>query len=381
MRTRHDGWHFLIFAAALCAGCSEKSASTDSTPPTASSAATEPRDSDGLEAVSVVEHVLGDDDTLKQRLDAAIRQVRSRHLITTNAFWTIFHGMLGLGPNVPLLDEKTGESIPALQYLFAGEFPHGEIRGAKFLPTADGLDVTIGPVHVGQGHQDQFVAEMVEWGVPIDTPVVVYGKKYAFRDFVNESMARARVGQGQELSWAIVVIGDYVGTDSEWTNRFGEKLHFEDLMRDEVDASVTEAACGGTHRLYGLTWALGCHLRNGGKIERVWKDVSDKLEEHVTLARQYQNPDGSFSSEYFAGPGTSNNLQERLASSGHIFEWLAQHVTDDQLREEWMQNGAMAVSLMILDASDRAMESGALYHATHGLVTYRKRLYGSGFPK
>lgn len=334
-----------------------------------------------LQAASLVEPIDADGDILRQRLDAAIEQVRSRQLITTNAFWTIFHGMLGLGPNVPLFDPKTGESTPALPYIFAGKFPHGEIRGAKFLPTADGLDVTIGPVHVGQGHQDQFVAEMTEWGVPIETPVVVYGKTYTFRDFVTESMARARVGQGQELSWAIVVIGDHMGTDSQWTNRYGEKLTFEDLVRDEVDASITEAACGGTHRLYGLTWALACHLRDGGKIERVWKDVADKLDEHVELARKYQNPDGSFSSEYFRGPGYSDNLQERLGSSGHIFEWLAQHVNDEQLREDWMQKGAVAVALMILDARDSAMESGALYHATHGLVTYRKRLYGSGFPK
>lgn len=320
------------------------------------------------------------DDTLRQRLDAAINHVRSRQLLTTNSFWTIFHGMLGLGPKVELMDPVTKTKVPALPYIFGGRFEFGEIRGAKFTPTADGLDVSIGPIHVGQGHQDQFIAEMTEWGVAGDTPVVVFGKEYAFRDFVTESMARARVGRGQELSWAIVVVASHMGTDCEWTNRFGETLHFEDLVRDEVDASIIDAACGGTHRLYGLTWALFCHIRNGGRVERVWKDVEEKLAAHVELARKYQNPDGSLSSEYFKGPGFSMNPHERLASSGHILEWLVTHLSDEELRDRWIQDAVQAVSLMILDNKDAAIESGALYHATHGLVTYRQRLLGSPFP-
>ena len=45
----------------------------------------------------------------------------------------------------------------------------------------------------------------------------------------------------QELSWAIVIIGEYLGTDIAWTNGFGEKLHFEDLVRYELDANVEGA--------------------------------------------------------------------------------------------------------------------------------------------
>ena len=34
---------------------------------------------------------------LKPRIDAAIAQVQSRDLLTTNNFWTVFHGILGSG--------------------------------------------------------------------------------------------------------------------------------------------------------------------------------------------------------------------------------------------------------------------------------------------
>ena len=104
-------------------------------------------------------------DPLEQRIDAAIAQVQRRDLLTTNGFWTVFHGILGLGPTVPLLNPATGERINALDYVFSG----GEVRGMRFVPTADGLDVETRPgTFISQGHQDQFVAEMVQWGVSPD---------------------------------------------------------------------------------------------------------------------------------------------------------------------------------------------------------------------
>jgi hypothetical protein len=314
-------------------------------------------------------------DLVRQRLELAIEHVRARDLQTTNAFWTVFHGMLGLGPNTPLVDPKSGTRVPALKYVFGGEFPFGEIRGARFVPTAEGLDVTIGPVHVGQGHQDQFIAEMAQWGVKKDTPVRVFGKDYTMMDFVRETMAHSRLA-GQELSWSIVVIATYIGTDAEWTNRFGEKLKFEDLLQSEYKVDANVQACGGTHHLFGLTWCYYTHLRSGGNVEQgIWKDVKKKLDEHVEIAKKYQNPDGSFSSNYFRGPGTTPDLESRLGSSGHTLEWLATHLPDEQLTEPWLQEAAMAVSLMILDSKAMPIESGALYHATHGLSTYHHRVY------
>lgn len=319
-------------------------------------------------------------DILRQRLELAIDHVRSRELQTTNAFWTVFHGMLGLGPNVELVDPNSGTRVPALAYIFGGDYRLGAIRGARFVPTADGLDVTIGPVHVGQGHQDQFVAEITQWGVPKDTPVVVFGKQYTMMDFVKESMARARVGQ--ELSWTTIIVAQFVGTDAKWTNRMGENLTFEDLLKSECDASVENAACGGTHRLFGMTWCYFIHLRSGGDVSQgVWKEVKEKLDRYVEIAKQNQNPDGSFSSAYFKEPGQTADLQDMIGSSGHILEWLATYLPDEELKAPWVQDAAMAVSQMILDAKAMPLESGALYHATHGLVTYHKRVYKSEEPE
>src|SRR5262245_167801 len=50
----------------------------------------------------------------KDRIEAAIDNIRRRELLTTNGFWTIFHGILGLGPSVMLRNPSTDERINAV---------------------------------------------------------------------------------------------------------------------------------------------------------------------------------------------------------------------------------------------------------------------------
>jgi len=310
-------------------------------------------------------------DLLRSRIESAIDNVERRDLLLTNGFWTIFHGILGLGPRTTLLDAESGQRVNALEYIQNG----GELRGLKFIPTRHGLDVQMGPQFVGQGHQDQFVAEMAQWGVPAEARFVVEGRNYTMMDFARHSQMRARVTQNQELGWAIVVIGQYLGTDVAWINESGERLEFADLLRYEMRAPMSEAACGGTHRLFGLSWALHLHLGRGGKAEGVWKEVEVFTDRYKQLARQFQNPDGSFSTNSFAGRGNDPNRERRINTTGHILEWLALALTDAELRQPWVQSAASALSLMILEMRTQPIDGGSLYHAVHGLKMYHARLY------
>jgi hypothetical protein len=306
------------------------------------------------------------------RIESAVENVRQRDLLTTNGFWTIFHGILGLGPSVKLVDPMTREKVNAVEYICRGR----RLEGMRFLPTEWGLDVeTTGPTGRGQGHQDQFIAEMGQWGMPPDQKFHVIGRDYTYMDFVRHTQMRASVTKNQELSWAIIIIGQYLGTDLTWTNGFGEKLRFEDLVRYEVDASITEAACGGTHRLFGLSWVYQLHLQNGGKTEGVWKEIGEKTAKYRDLAKQYQNGDGSFSTDFFAGPANVQDPQRRINTTGHTLEWLALALPDAELKEQWVQDAANALSLMILDLQGSGIEGGSLYHAVHGLLLYYARVY------
>src|SRR5262249_30222521 len=144
-----------------------------------------------------------------------------------------------------------------------------------------------------QGHQDQFIAEMAQWGISADKVFFIGGKKDAARGvmgFLKDSKGRASVKEApqQETGWAIIIIGQYFGEGNlykrngmgeieylPWTNMYGEKLTYEDAIRYELNEPITqEAACGGTHRLFGLTWSYHMHLARGGKTVGVWKDLA-----------------------------------------------------------------------------------------------------------
>jgi hypothetical protein len=306
---------------------------------------------------------------ISTRLQTVVEHVRQRDLLTTNAFWTIFHGILGLGPSVTLRDPETGKLVPALDYICSG----GELRGLRFLPTKHGLDVQMGPLSVGQGHQDQFVAEMIQWDIAPDRKFLVQGQQYTFMDFVRQSQMQARARAKQELSWTLIVVGQHLGTDCRWTNGAGEPLTFEDLLRYELDASVEDAPCGGTHRLFGLAWAYYLHTGRGQPATALWREVPEKTAKYRDLARKWRNGDGSFSTQFFRGPGNAPDKQLRINSTGHVFEWLALALSDRELQATWLEEAANALCLMILDLKDGPIDSGSLYHAVHGLLIYAAR--------
>jgi hypothetical protein len=224
-----------------------------------------------------------------------------------------------------------------------------------------------------QGHTDQFVAEMAQIGMKLDRKFLIQGKEYTFEDFVRYTKMRARTNQ--ELSWTVLVLAHYYGTDITWTNMHGEKLHYEDLLRAELNEPVERGACGGTHRLFGLTWAYHLHLQKGGKKTAIWQEVEKKIKEYQARAREVQNSDGSFSTDYFVSKANVPDLGRQIGCTGHILEWLALALTEEELRAPWVQEAVNALVRMLLDSQNRALDGGALYHAAHGLRLYYARAF------
>jgi hypothetical protein len=310
----------------------------------------------------------------KDRIDQVLKHIQERDLLTDHSFWTIFHGILGMGPeNAMLKDATTGKRVKAIDYIAEG----GNIRGLDFIPTPDGLDVrTWEGTGVGQGHQDQFIAEMAQWGLSPDKKFMVNGIAYTFNDFIRHAKARARVTDNQELSWAVLIVGQFYGPDYHWTNSAGEKISVEDMIHYEVNQPIADSpVCGGTHRLFGITWVYHLHRAKGGQKTGVWKEAADTIADYVKRAHKYQNPDGSFSTSYLQGPGNVPDSQLRLATTGHVLEWLSLALTDEELRQPWVEKAADELALMILRSVNEPLDGGALYHAAHGLHLYRARLW------
>jgi hypothetical protein len=112
-------------------------------------------------------------------------------------------------------------------------------------------------------------------------------------------------------------------------------------------------------------------------VEGIWAEADQVIQQAVADARRYQNPDGSFSTRYFASPGSSPDLAQNLGSTGHILEFLALSLADSELREPWVRRAAAYLCDLFRMTRDLPLECGALYHAAHGLVLYRERLFGA----
>jgi hypothetical protein len=314
---------------------------------------------------------------LKKRINVVLENIHSRPLLTTHGFWTIFHGILGMGPDTMLTDPDTDKKVRAIEQIASGK----NVRGLEFAETPSGIDVITMPgTGVGQGHQDQFVAEMVQWNLPLTTKFNVNGKDYTFADFIRHSRDRASLTKKQELSWAIVIVSKHFGTNHKWKNIYGEELSLEDIAHYEANEPIKEAACGGTHRLFGLAWAYHLHLQEGGKTDGVWLEVAERLAEYRAKAKKFQNADGSFSKDYVSSPGHTRDIEQQISTTGHVFEWLCLTLTNDELRQPWMEKAAFALTTMVLEKKSFSIDGGALYHATHGLHMYEHRVFGAAGP-
>ena len=97
-----------------------------------------------------------------------------------------------------------------------------------------------------------------------------------------------------------------------------------------------------------------------------------------------QKADGTFSMNYFEtekpppeGAPPIDTTETQISTTGHIVEWLALAMTDEELRAPWMQNAVNGLVMQILDMGHKSIDGGALYHAAHGLYLYHERVFGT----
>jgi hypothetical protein len=195
-------------------------------------------------------------------------------------------------------------------------------------------------------------------------------------DFVAQVQWEVPRNVQREYSWTLIGLTSYLPTDASWTAMDGNTWSIERLVEEEATQELASSACGGTHRVIGLAMALNRHLDQGRPLEGVWKRADAVIQQAVAQARQFQNPDGSFSTNYFERPGNSPDLAQNLGTTGHILEFLTLALEEQQLQEPWVQRAVLNLCDLFRKTRDLPLECGALYHAAHGLVLYRTRVYG-----
>jgi hypothetical protein len=212
--------------------------------------------------------------------------------------------------------------------------------------------------------------------IKVDEKVVVAGETHTIADWVEQIERDVPRNPNKEYSWTLMALTKYRPTTHKWQASDGSEWSIDRLLEIELDGGIEEVACGGTHRMVGITHAYNRRVAAKDPIVGVWKEAEDLIKECKEGCRKYQNPDGSLSSNFFRKPGLAIEIGDKLHSTGHQFEFLVVSMSDEELSQDWLRRAAYNLTETLRRTQNMSLECGALYHAVRGLALYRERLYG-----
>lgn len=334
---------------------------------------------------------------LAQRIDAVLEaNLRNRRLSTdVHAAWQIMHGVLAYGPAFKV--QSGGREVSALELVLRGGPINGlELRsGDRFStqrepaslsgnPASDveldplltrGIRVEVDPgAKRGQGHRDQWLAYLVSCSLPIDQIFQTMDGPRRLDLWLRQMEWDVPMNFEREYSWTLMSLLPYRATTHRWTARDGKDYSIESLLRSEIDQLSPDSACGGSHRLTAIATAVNKRKAEGAAISGVWDDAQSLVDMAILQAIEWQNADGSFSSEYFEREGWSIDVASAIGTTGHTLEFIATGGSDEQLSSKETVLAVNCLCRMLEQTSEVDLECGALYHALSGLQRYRKRL-------
>lgn len=322
---------------------------------------------------------LPSDAQLRDRVDRAIEfTYTNRHLNTTDqAAWQIVHGALAYGRDFQIYHE--GQLVSAIDYLLNG----GQLRGWVLRKGDHGLEAVLeAGSKMGQGHEDQWLGYLSQCGLAIDEPIKVGDGIYTVNDLITQ--AQWDIYDGMEATWTLMAFSTYLPLDAEWTAKDGSQWTIDRLVRMETTQSLADSACGGTHRLYALARAQNRYLEEGGELtddpEGTWEQTDEKIKGAIAAAREFQQPDGSFSTNYFSRAAAGATIDARISTTGHVLEFLMVALDDEQVHQPWVARAALHLVDCLEKTREYDLECGSLYHAAHALRLYRARRFGAADP-
>jgi hypothetical protein len=321
------------------------------------------------------------DDQLRDRLDEVLDWTydNRRLSLQKHAAWQILHGALAYQRQ--FMVERDGELVSAVDHLLEG----GPMTGWTTQPgvwldkeqTQRGLRAILEQgTKTGQGHADQWLAVLAQCELQPSQTIVVDGNTFTMSDFVAQVQFDVPRNVEREYSWTLIGLTTYLDTDASWTASDGKEWSVRRLVEIEAQQERDSSACGGTHRLIGMTMALRHHENQGREVEGPWAEARTLIKKSIEDAKRNRNPDGSFSTNYFARGGMTTDLASGLGSTGHVLEFLSLALEDRQLHEPWVKRSVVYLCDLFDKTKENPLECGALYHAAHGLILYRRRAFG-----
>jgi hypothetical protein len=215
------------------------------------------------------------------------------------------------------------------------------VRGAAGLIARAKQDATDSS---GEAHPGQFLATLAECGVSLDEPVAMSGSRLTVRDFLAQSSHDFTDGVASE--YCAVAFACYCAPRRSLTNKFGESILFDDLMKTLCAITPGQGWCHGTHACYGVAALLRVNQTESILSQSAVKRGTDYLSRVAGLLKAAQHPDGAWRSDWPAGTACEApalalaSWGDSIVATGHHLEWLAiapQHLLPRARIESAMQ--------------------------------------------
>ncbi len=309
-------------------------------------------------------------DPLIVQVDEAIRLNGQRYLTANyHSPWQIFHGMLAYRQDFLL---KVGEQkMSAIEWIATADPRFDNLP--LFDVSAEGVKFhTYTRPYAFEGHPSQTLALLSESRLPVDFKFRASGRDVTISDLLQSSLRD--VNTREETTWVLWALINYYDVDTQWTNRYGQAWNMEALVRNEVAAHTPTRPCGGNHNLFALSRARDKYVATGRPLRGVWLEADQKIRQYVEYARSMQNADGSFSSNFYKGPGYSADMNTRFNTTGHTMEFLSVGLPDNRLNEPWVRKAVDVLSKELIVHRRASVDCGPLYHSLNALKIYRDRV-------
>lgn len=311
----------------------------------------------------------GKQNDLTELVREAVDSTRRRLLSTDiNSPWQIMHGLLALRRDFEIRHD--GEITSGLDWVSAGPRYENE---PWFEKTPYG-----GRAHpysrpwAFEGHANQFLAVLSMSALPLDHQFQTPTGPITIADMIRH--AQKTINSKDEPTWTLWSLSRYLPPDAAWRNTAGENWSIERLVSIQTAKPLKGSACGGTHGMFALAHARNVYLRSGKPLRGVWLEAEYKIRRQINTARAQQNSNGMLSSNYFRGREYKRDFNKRMASAGHLLEFLMISLPQDELEMPWVQRAIRATAQDLLNNRKAEVRCSPLYHAVNALNIYLDRV-------
>lgn len=312
---------------------------------------------------------------LRDKVRRVLRRYQGRTINTRdNNCWEVMHWIIAYGVNSQLRSGgPKGPPINSIGWLCYGN----RCAGQALIQLEQGRIAAAKGPRV-QGHYGQFLAILAQSKVMKNYPMRAGSRTFTVADLIETEKLGCE--EGIELTFKLIALSHYLDLNETWRNKAGQDWSVSKLVREEIKAPIRGAACGGTHRLMGLSYAVHQRQKRGEPIDGQFRRAEKYVRDFHAYTFAHQNSDGSFSTEWFKGRGNRTDLERRLQTTGHILEWMVYSAPPELLRDPRLVKAVDYLAGILAAQPDRAWSIGPLGHGLHALALYDERMFQQSPP-